>query len=142
MEVTIKIKGDIKRPTYSDSFDHDENAEISQTALAKLCVNGTKTQTFCEGEFTEYMDDELSRIVKSDTGMVFDLKNFTVETSYVLKGPPTHEEIKELAEYTQGQWSDGIGEGFEQFPCATFGDKEVYIQPWHEEQKLTVSGTN
>lgn len=41
-------------------------------------------------------------------------------------------------EYTQGQWSDGIGEGFEQSPVPVGpGGGEYYISPWHRGQVLT-----
>jgi hypothetical protein len=47
----------------------------------------------------------------------------------------TDEEIDRLLDYTQGQWSDGIGEGFEQFPCHHEGRKEIYLSPWYPMQK-------
>ena len=43
-------------------------------------------------------------------------------------------ELEALQEYTQGQWSDGIGEGFEQSPQR--GD--FYISAWHGKQVITV----
>jgi hypothetical protein len=36
-------------------------------------------------------------------------------------------------------WSDGIGEGFEQFSCMKTDDgEEVYISPWFGAQKTTI----
>jgi hypothetical protein len=48
------------------------------------------------------------------------------------------DEIEELKDYTQGQLSDGIGEGFEQQPVMYENDKEIFISPWFRGQKLKV----
>ena len=48
-------------------------------------------------------------------------------------------DLQELVKYTQGQWSDGIGEGFEQNPCYYDSeDNEVFISPWFYGQQVTV----
>lgn len=64
-----------------------------------------------------------------------------------------NEEIQLLLDYTEGQLSDGIGEGFEQFPCYNDPeyynddyeddeqDGDVYVSPWHREQVLTFEQT-
>ena len=60
-------------------------------------------------------------------------------TVYSTKEVLTTDELQELGEYTQGQWSDGIGEGFEQFPCDYEADgAEVYLSPWYHGQKLEI----
>lgn len=43
-------------------------------------------------------------------------------------------ELEELKSYTQGQWSDGIGEGFEQRPCTS---RDEYISPWFSNQEIS-----
>ncbi len=48
-----------------------------------------------------------------------------------------NKELKVLLEYTQGQWSDGIGEVFEQQPVYV-DDYEVYISMWHKDQVITI----
>lgn len=54
----------------------------------------------------------------------------TYEVSRVLR----EEELQILIDYTQGQWSDGIGEGFEQFPV----NGRYYISAWAgPEQEVT-----
>jgi hypothetical protein len=49
-----------------------------------------------------------------------------------------NEDIEVLKKYTQGQLSDGIGEGFEQQPVMHEGDKKIYVSPWYMGQKLKV----
>ena len=52
------------------------------------------------------------------------------------------DELESLAEYTQGQWSDGIGEGLEQYPCYTSNNgEEAYISPWFSWQQITTTQT-
>ena len=60
----------------------------------------------------------------------------------------TKAELQELAEKTQGQWSDGFGEGFEQNPVFTDnswedddGESDVYVSPWCSAQVLKVQQT-
>lgn len=57
-----------------------------------------------------------------------------VQVTYKLVKIPTDAEIEKLKEETQGQWSDGIGEGFEQTPCFYYKNEEVYISPWFPKQ--------
>lgn len=59
-----------------------------------------------------------------------------VVTEYDLKRKLTEAEEKQLIEYTQGQWSDGIGEGFEQNPLERDG-YEYYISAWYPGQVAT-----
>ena len=47
-------------------------------------------------------------------------------------------ELEALKRYTSGQWSDGIGEGFEQHPCKVIRGTEIYISPWYHNQKQYV----
>ena len=60
----------------------------------------------------------------------------------------TQAELLQLAQKTQGQWSDGFGEGFEQQPVFTDnswqsedGDSDVYVSPWCRNQVLKVQQT-
>ena len=61
-----------------------------------------------------------------------------VLTEYESSRELTPKELDELADYTQGQWSDGIGEGFEQRPCRIVGVNEYYVSPWYRGQKLEI----
>lgn len=94
----------------------------------------------CQDCFSEYFDGDES-YAKDITGgyMHFEIENgkLMTITEYNSKRELTPEELEELAEYTQGQWSDGIGEGFEQYPCYNEDEEdEVYISPWHRDQVL------
>jgi hypothetical protein len=60
-----------------------------------------------------------------------------VLVSYTAKEKLDDWEMGILIDYTQGQMSDGIGEGFEQYPCTYKGDEEIYISPWYPGQILT-----
>ena len=52
-------------------------------------------------------------------------------TKYTSDRELTQDELDDLLDYTTGQWSDGIGEGFEQTPCMYVdNDEEAYISPW------------
>ncbi len=52
------------------------------------------------------------------------------------------EEVEVLKSYTQGQMSDGIGEGFEQEAVMYDDDKEIFLSPWFRGQILTVEQKN
>ena len=123
----------------------------------------------CEDDFSEYFskkygetENEQSLIDKGvhNGYMHFSYENGKLWTITTYESPVelTEEEIKILADYTQGQWSDGIGEGFEQYPCMHDNDYcdecvcgecedgdichdnndagEVYVSPWQVGQVL------
>jgi len=56
-----------------------------------------------------------------------------VHTEYVVSQFLEPEEAKKLVDYTQGQWADGVGEGFEQREVNSDGD---FISPWYPGQKI------
>ncbi len=103
----------------------------------------------CQDEFSEYFDDDFSFKDDVTNGYMFfkfeDNKLMTY-TIYDSNRKLSQEELYELGEYTQGQWSDGIGEGFEQNPCyfdKNYTDEdgnkgEVYISPWQMGQELEI----
>lgn len=94
----------------------------------------------CQDDFVEYLDEEDYPFVSS---LEFGYMSFKVEdgklytlTEYGLMEGATlsDKEIAKLINYTQGQWSDGIGESFEQHPCAEENGEEVYVSPWYPKQ--------
>lgn len=95
----------------------------------------------CQDDFTDYLDDDLLGIGLIEGYMSFELvddKLYTI-TEYTSTHELTKKQLDLLADYTQGQWSDGIGEGFEQQPCYEEDDKEVYISPWYYGQEVTIN---
>jgi hypothetical protein len=97
----------------------------------------------CQDEFSEYFDDDFT--FKNDVSngwMNFRYENdkLWTYTTYQSTRELTKEELAILEDYTTGQWSDGIGEGFEQNACFyTDDDKEVFISPWSANQKTTIT---
>lgn len=95
----------------------------------------------CEDDFVGYIPDknESTRSKLVDGYMDFIIQNGKIHTrtTYTVKdGVEITPEDKEfLIEYTQGQWSDGIGESFEQFPCMEEDGEEIFISPWYPKQK-------
>jgi hypothetical protein len=91
----------------------------------------------CQDDFAEYSD--LHK--KLNSGYMhfeyIDGKLYTI-TKYSLKEELTEKEILFLKEETQGQWSDGIGEGFEQFECTYFKGMGVFISPWFYGQEIEI----
>lgn len=100
----------------------------------------------CQEDFTEYFGTEQQPLI--DKGVTSGYMSFEVidgelytTTDYDCKERLTDAEIQLLIDYTQGQWSDGIGEGFEQQPCVYVDDElddcELYVSPWHYGQEVT-----
>lgn len=97
----------------------------------------------CQDDFVEYMDEEdypfVSKLecgymsFKVEDGKLYTLTEYDLREGAILSG----EEITKLIDYTQGQWSDGVGEGFEQEPCAEENDEDIYVSPWYKNQVAT-----
>jgi hypothetical protein len=97
----------------------------------------------CQDNFSEYMNnDESCNEAISGGYMEFELIDgvLTTVTEYDSTRKLTDDELHDVGEYTQGQWSDGIGEGFEQFECGEdkWGE-EIYISAWCPGQVLKIS---
>jgi len=96
----------------------------------------------CQDDFAEYFDSDFSFKDDVESGyMYFSFENeklWTI-TEYFSNRELSNEELEILSDYTQGQWSDGIGEGFEQEPCFyDDNDEEVFISPWHRNQEVEI----
>jgi hypothetical protein len=109
----------------------------------------------CQDCFSEYFDETTwSEDVtggylrfKYEDGKLWSITEY--DSSRLL----SQDELFDLQEYTQGQWSDGIGEGFEQQPCFEADEwidpdlgeddpqTEVYISPWFYNQQITIFQT-
>lgn len=86
-------------------------------------------------DFIDYAEEKFPLFIncgylrfKYDDGKLYSL------TEYNATREPSEEELRELEEYTVGQWSDGIGEGFEQESIDGF-----YISAWHRDQEVTIN---
>lgn len=92
----------------------------------------------CPDCFSDYFDK--TSYSKDVTGgymdFVYENDNLYTRTIYNSTRKLTEDELISLGDYTQGQWSDGIGECFEQFPI-TINDEDVYLSPWYFGQELT-----
>ena len=112
----------------------DQNNNLIDSYLVEDAV--------CHDEFVEYMDEPLKSKLNSGY-LSFRMKEGTLQSvvTYKLDEELTKIELQELIEYTSGQLSDGIGEGFEQHPCIEFEEEgecvEYYLSPWYENQQLT-----
>lgn len=99
----------------------------------------------CQDEFTEYFgEDEQNLIDKGVKSGYMDFKfkdgKLWTVTTYSCNNKLTDIELEELKEYTTGQWSDGIGEGFEQNSCFEDEDgEEVFISPWFHGQVVSIT---
>lgn len=87
----------------------------------------------CEDEFSEYFDNDSTYFNDVFGGfMRFEAVNgiLYVITEYDAERELNTLELEQLKDYTQGQWSDGIGEGFEQTACEEINGKDIFISPW------------
>jgi len=95
----------------------------------------------CQDSFSEYFDTDFTfKDVVTGGYMEFSYENGDLWTLTIYESSRelSKDELNELEEYTSGQWSDGIGEGFEQIPVIV-DDEEVFISPWSPEQKTTIT---
>jgi hypothetical protein len=133
---SIIIKGLSDGATPDTEYENEWYEKINMESL----INHIN----CEENFVEYAPKNLANKLKSGY-MRFqwnpeEEKAYTI-TEYTTKEKLSDEELTQLANYTQGQWSDGIGEGFEQYPCCQSEGCDVYISPWIPNQKLEVIQT-
>ena len=115
-------------------------------------VTGDCVQFFREGEdqpllawpvtspqddFLEFMRLLPKDLFESGAWAEFSVDNgrLYVTVAYTAKRRLTAREQDVLKDHTVGQWSDGIGEFFEQVPSATDDHgREVYTSLWHRNQ--------
>lgn len=97
----------------------------------------------CQDEFSEYFRDDFTFKNNVSSGYMdfrYENNKLYTYTEYQSNRKLTDEELEILEDYTTGQWSDGIGEGFEQNPCYyDENDNEVFISPWFYGQKTTIT---
>lgn len=116
----------------------DEYEDITGFRVDEIARNARPP----DEDFAEYFHPEslsnyfengyLEFYVENDTLMV----KVTYDIKEGLDRSVNYNIINELKEYTLGQMSDGIGEGFEQHPCMYLNGDDVYISPWYRGQVL------
>lgn len=97
----------------------------------------------CDTRFWDYLPHNLKNIV-SEGYMDFrwgtlpedDEEQLLVYTVYKSPKRLNDAEMLELVQETQGQWSDGIGESFEQTPVYDSDGIEAYISAYHRGQVI------
>ena len=72
---------------------------------------------------------------------IFENNKLYTITEYISDRELSNEECIKLKKYTQGQWSDGIGEGFVQNPVK-IKNRYVYISPWFFRQDVEITQTS
>lgn len=119
-------------------IDPTQEEPVVLTGHELKIFNGIEDETV----FSDYVDEDFPDCVTGGY-MYFryspqEQKLMTV-TEYETTRKLTPEEEQIVIEYTQGQWSDGIGEGFEQHDLGLFKGAETYLSPWFQGQKATVT---
>ena len=137
MKITNELPSDYNSP-YTIMVVGDTGA-CSIEGLDRKLLNGYDSQD----DFTEYMNKDMKAKVKPGSYMTFlfneaDQKLYTV-VKYISGKMMSEKEMNDLAEYTQSQWSDGIGEGYEQMPITEFDGEECFLSPWHKDQEMFIS---
>ena len=134
--------------------------------MYKIVIKGTAKTEYphlqeldgidCQDDFTDYFDKNMDLDDVMPGGyMCFEYnreenKLYTV-TTYHSTQKLNENQLEKLKAYTVGQWSDGIGEGFEQnevmyakepYLSNEYDDCDdlgVFISPWHRDQIVTVN---
>lgn len=100
----------------------------------------------CEQKFADYLylTDDLADLGLSGGVMHFEFTEgqlWTI-TTYAAEALLTEDQLRALADWTEIQWLDGIGEEFEQFPCRSSSAGEYYISPAAPQQNITIRQDN
>jgi hypothetical protein len=102
-----------------------ENREASDLDRA-MCTGVTCQEDFVEySDYSDYLESGIMSFV-FENGILYN-----VTTYVVIDGDNfSDEDIEQIEGETIGQWSNGIGEGFEQNAACMFGDEKVFISPY------------
>lgn len=98
----------------------------------------------CQDNFSEYFHEQFTignKIYKNEQSLInkgvsggymrFKFLENSLKTivEYDSREELNNSELEELISYTNGQLSDGIGEGYEQRPCYSDDEGEYFISP-------------
>mgnify|MGYP001009271094 CR=1 FL=1 len=131
MSNVIRVFGDAKINCYNE--DEDE-FYVNPYKFDNLQTNSNLVEYFHKAE-----QELLPDVTGGDTRFYVENDQLFVETIYYSNEKLNETQLECLKEYTQGQWSDGWGEGFEQRPVCRKNWRDVYISPWHVDQKINIS---
>lgn len=138
---TTEVKVDEPPTDYDDLHDYDfRDATVPELKL----MHGTKVDEYDFQDFASHLGEDLAEKIMPGSYMTFlfdeKLQKLIVGVLYLPKETLTTEEIEELKDHTQGQWSDGIGECYEQCVAKqTDTGLDMYVSAWHDAQKLDVA---
>lgn len=111
--------------------------------VVDILIKGSDLQQF-DGQsdqsiFSDYFHDKEKFLLVSGGYLDFEYdketKKLYAVTTYDAVRKLDEKEEKMLLDYTTGQWSDGIGESFEQNPV----DDIYYLSAWYSNQKATIT---
>lgn len=128
----IQIIGDAKIVISDTNFDHYENEH--RELYGEECEVGHNHEYY--DDILGYFDISiLDILISGKIKFKYESGKLMNYTNYIAIAKPTKKQVEELKNETIGQWSDGIGEGFEQ-DCFEFRGHDYYISMWHSEQKV------
>lgn len=120
------------------------NTQLKYFMSFKITVTGRASTEYsrieelmhvdCQDNFAHYFDDDFT--FKDDIAsgyMSFNIVDHQLMTivEYYSSRELTEKELDTLLDYSEGQLSDGVGEGYEQNACYyDEDDNEVFISPW------------
>tara|TARA_R110000772_G_scaffold45089_3_gene103446 strand:+ start:166 stop:534 length:369 start_codon:yes stop_codon:yes gene_type:complete len=97
----------------------------------------------CQERFCDYIKDNFDTLRGGYMDFRYEDGKLLTYTVYDSDRKLTEKEEQILIDYTQGQWSDGIGEGFEQIPCAYDDDgRAIYVSAWRRGQEAVIKYEN
>jgi len=136
----ITVRGDARACIDNAPYDDEGSPWCEYPVLEGAKLKKLDGVT-CDTCFSDYVDSDMAKYL-SGGWMRFEwdpaseqlMTVVEYESSKFLKS----DLLAEVLSYTQGQWSDGIGEGFEQTPAVQIDGCDVYISPWHDDQEIKI----
>jgi hypothetical protein len=140
MYIEIRGEAKVRKADYdqwTEYQDDDDWYDVVGRELAQF--HGLSAHNPID-EFSQWLNhgDDLSLVGLVRSGWMHfeydaESEQLITVTRYAVNRELTGRELGLLMSYTQGQWSDGIGEGYEQRAVRD----GYYISPWHYKQELS-----
>lgn len=131
-KMTLRVIGDCLLPTVYGLDEAERVMGISQ--LGDVLRNNLSSVNV---DLVGYMPPNVRGYCRSSLTYfhLAAIGGFRVITEYEIKTITT-EIVNAIIDYTQGQWSDGWGEEFEQQEIDLPDNEYTYVSPWHGDQKI------